>query len=131
MQARGLLLTQLACACLLACALASPVRIALYCGGGASECAATAKHCCEPQADYLATLTNAARMAFGSEASGGRGFSVANLIAAAVPRLIPSQYDVVVFPGGSGNGQAAAVGPTGLAALRDFGEWGGSRADPA
>jgi putative intracellular protease/amidase len=91
-----------------------PVRIALYCSGGASSCKTPT--CCEPQAKYLSTLTTAAQMAFGDRG----GFTVANLTAAAVPQLTPSQYDVVVFPGGSGNGQAAAVTPAGLVALRKF-----------
>ena len=42
-----------------------PLRIGLYCSGGASHCQATAPTCCEPQPEYLATLTVAARMAFG------------------------------------------------------------------
>ena len=94
---------------------APAVRIGLYCSGGASHCQATAPTCCEPQPEYLATLTVAARMAFGAA-----GFTIANMTAADVGALEPSALDVAVFPGGSGNGQAAAVGPAGLVALRKF-----------
>ena len=94
---------------------APAVRIGLYCSGGASHCQATAPTCCEPQPEYLATLTVAARMAFGPA-----GFTIANMTAADVGALEPSALDVAVFPGGSGNGQAAAVGPAGLVALRKF-----------
>ena len=74
---------------------AGPVRIALYCSGGASSCKTPT--CCEPQVKYYATLHAAAKMAFGDS-----GFSIANLTAAEVVRLEVSQHDVVVFPGGSG-----------------------------
>jgi hypothetical protein len=72
-----------------------PVRIALYCSGGASSCKTPT--CCEPNTKYYATLTVAAQMAFGDS-----GFSLVNLTAADVVDLEPSQQDVVVFPGGSG-----------------------------
>ena len=39
--------------------------------------------------------------------------------------LEPGQHDIVVFPGGSGNGQASAVTPAGLTALRNFVSAGG------
>ena len=39
--------------------------------------------------------------------------------------LEPGQLDVVVFPGGSGNGQAKAIGLAGLEALRKFVQAGG------
>jgi hypothetical protein len=73
----------------------APVRIALYCSGGASSCKTPT--CCEPNVKYYATLYAAAKMAFGDA-----GFSIANLTAAEVVRLDASQHDVVVFPGGSG-----------------------------
>eukprot|EP01050_Picozoa_sp_SAG11_P046176 SAG11_NODE_23457_length_388_cov_0.899654_1_plen_93_part_10 len=67
------------------------VRIGLYCSGGASHCQATASTCCEPQPEYLATLTIAARMAFGPA-----GFAIANMTAADVGALEPSALDVAV-----------------------------------
>ena len=74
----------------------APVRIALYCGGGASSCKTPT--CCEPNSKYYITLFAAAQMAFGNSP----GFTIANLTAAEVVRLDASQHDVVVFPGGSG-----------------------------
>ena len=64
-------------------------KIGLYMGGGAGY-----------QPTYHAVLTTAAASAFGS------GFALTNLTAAAVALLSPEEYDVVVFPGGSGNGPA-------------------------
>ena len=75
---------------------ATPVRIALYCSGGASSCKTST--CCEPNIKYYTTLFAAAQMAFGKPP----GFTIANLTAAEVVKLDASQHDVVVFPGGSG-----------------------------
>ena len=83
---------------------ASVQKLALYIGAGAGY-----------QPTYHAVLSTAAASAFGPA-----GFTLANLTAAAVGQLTPEQYDVVVFPGGSGNGQAGAVGAAGLEALRRF-----------
>lgn len=73
----------------------TPVRIALYCSGGASSCKTPV--CCKPNVKYYTTLFAAAQMAFGDA-----GFTITNLTAAEVVGLEPSQHDVVVFPGGSG-----------------------------
>lgn len=88
----------------------SAVRIALYLGGGAGY-----------QPKYHATLATAATMAFGEG-----GFTLQNLTADAVANLDRANLDVVVFPGGSGNSQAAAVGVQGLAAIRKFVTAGGA-----
>eukprot|EP01052_Picozoa_sp_SAG31_P045069 SAG31_NODE_8093_length_1524_cov_1.751579_2_plen_204_part_00 len=101
----GVVAVAVACCPLMAdAATMSPVRIALYCSGGASSCPAATPTCCEPQPEYLATLTVAARMAFGPT-----GFSIENLTAAKVVGLEPAELDIVVFPGGSGPDPCAFV----------------------
>ena len=69
---------------------------------------------------FFVTLHTAATSAFGSD-----GYTITNLTERAVQMLEPGQFDVVVFPGGSGNGQAKAVGLKGLEALRKFVQAGG------
>eukprot|EP00756_Hemistasia_phaeocysticola_P047134 Hpha_TRINITY_DN21064_c0_g1::TRINITY_DN21064_c0_g1_i1::g.103375::m.103375 len=87
-----------------------PVRIAFYVGGGTSE----------NLYNFDLTLKEAAVSAFGAE-----GFRVVNVTEAGVQGLRRSDYDIVVFPGGSGGGQARAINTTGLAAVRSFVEAGG------
>ena len=54
-------------------------------------------------------------------AFGHHDYSITNLTDADVANAVTrAAFDVVVFPGGSGNAQAEAIGPTGIAALRAF-----------
>ncbi len=90
-----------------------PVRVGFYQGNGTSHPGANDQ--------FFSTLSMAASSAFGR----GRGFHLANLTEPAVAGLSRDAFDVVVFPGGSGNGQAAAIGEAGLEALRAFVASGG------
>ena len=81
------------------------VRIGFYVGGGTSS----------DLLPFISTLRAGAAQAFPQQ-----GFSLTNISAADVRALTPQSYDVVVFPGGSGGGQAEAVGEAGLGALRRF-----------
>eukprot|EP01079_Euglenida_sp_SAG-EU17-18_P009193 gene9193-8279_t len=65
---------------------------------------------------FYATIEAAAAMAF----TAGGFDPIKNLTEADVSALAPGDFDMVVFPGGSGNGQATAVGEDGLTALRAF-----------
>lgn len=54
------------------------------------------------------------------------GYTVTNFTTgAAVVALKPGEYGVVVFPGGSGNGQATGIGEDGMAAVRNHVRAGG------
>ena len=105
--------TYIAADCLGLCpalpAAASPAppltRLGLYVGEGAGP----------SKSEFYATLGVAATAAFGRES-----FSIRNLTGPDVAQLRPADFDVVLFPGGSGNGQAKGVGDAGLAALRTF-----------
>ena len=81
------------------------MRIGFYVGGGTSS----------DLLPFISTLRAGAAQAFPQQ-----GFSLTNISAADVRALTPQSYDVVVFPGGSGGGQAEAVGEAGLGALRRF-----------
>jgi glutamine amidotransferase-like uncharacterized protein len=89
---------------------ASDIKIGFYQGNGTSE----------PHHNdvFFSTLNTAATKAFNK-------FTITNLTEAAVGALMPGDYSVVVFPGGSGNGQAAAIGDAGMAAVRNFVSSGG------
>ena len=91
---------------------AKPCRIGFYVGEGTSS----------DLLPFISTLRAGAAQAFPAAVvrSGFDGYTLTNMSAADVGMLSAETYDVVVFPGGSGNGQATAVGENGLAALRSF-----------
>jgi len=97
-----------------ATAAAKPCRIGFYIGAGTSS----------DLLPFISTLRAGAAQAFPtavhSTAAEFNGYTLTNMSAADVGVLSSDTFDVVVFPGGSGNGQAAAVGAQGLAALRSF-----------
>ena len=71
---------------------------------------------------FLGVLSKAATMAFGGKAN----YRITKLdTGAKVAAVKPGDFDVLVFPGGSGNGQATALGESGLAAVRAFVTAGG------
>lgn len=86
----------------------STLRVALYVGDGTAPTSAS---------NYSASLRALA-------ASGGIA-SVTLLQGADVAALSNSAFDVVVFPGGGGSGEAAAIGPAGANAVRAFVSAGG------
>ena len=90
----------------------APVRIGFYQGNGTSH----------PGANdgFYTVLNDAAASAFGAD-----GFSIRNHSDTDVAGITRADHDIMVFPGGSGNGQANAVGESGLAALRRFVAAGG------
>lgn len=96
------------------------IRIGFYQGNGTSE----PHH----NTAFFTTLTAAASAAFPS-AKNAAGFTITNLTEADVGELVPfgknGAYHVVLFPGGSGNGQAKAIGAKGRQAVRDFVSAGG------
>ena len=96
---------------LLASSASATTHLAFYNGNG------TSSHANGP---FFSTLTEAARSAFGTQ-----GFTLTNMTDKAVASVTRSAFDVVVFPGGSGNGQAEAIGAAGIAALRQFVAAGG------
>lgn len=70
---------------------------------------------------FYSTLTTAATATFG-----GSGYTVSNFTTgAAVAALKPGVYGAMVFPGGSGNGQAKAIGAAGIEAVRNHVRGGG------
>lgn len=89
------------------------VHIGFYVGGGTSKLPATTGETTS-LGSFYSTLQIAAGQAFGGPAS----FTITNLTEDAVRALTPAQYAVVVFPGGSGKGQAKAIGEAGLVAVR-------------
>jgi len=84
---------------------ASVPRVGFYVGNGTSSLDA-----------FYSTLHVAAAHAFGGTGS----YAMSNLTEVDVQGLKPSAFDVVVFPGGSGNGQSEAIGPVGISALQAF-----------
>ena len=81
-----------------------PLKVAVYYGPGAGE----------GNADLLVTATKRLEGALATPLSPTE-FGTVDL----------SQFDIVVFAGGSGSGQAAALGETGRAKVREFVENGG------
>ena len=67
---------------------------------------------------FRTTLNAAAAAAFDA-------YVIVELGDADVARVAPGDFAALVFPGGSGNGQAAAIGAAGLAAVRAFVGGGG------
>ena len=96
---------------LLACSASATTHLAFYNGNGTSLHA---------NGQFFATLNDAARSAFGAH-----DFTITNITDKAVAGVTRSTFDVIIFPGGSGNGQAEAIGPAGIAALRKFVAAGG------
>lgn len=95
-----------------------PVSIGVYQGAGTSEPGSNSA--------YFSTLALSAEMAFGLG-----GFIISNLTEHDVSTLVPwgspgSSHDIVAFPGGSGRGQATAIGEDGLSAIRAFVKAGGA-----
>ena len=97
---------------LLCASSGSPTRIGFYQGNGTSH----------PGANdgFYEVLSVAAASAFGPG-----GFRISNATDEDVAAITRASHDIRVFPGGSGNGQATAVGEGGLSAMRDFVAAGG------
>ena len=96
---------------LLAWSASATTHLAFYNGNG------TSSHANGP---FFTTLNDAARSAFGAH-----NFTITNITDKAVAAVTRSTFDVIIFPGGSGNEQAEAIGPAGIAALRKFVAAGG------
>ena len=85
-------------------ALAAPgLRVALYVGVGTAPTSA---------GNYSASIR--------ALVSAGAVASLSLLQGADVASLSPTNFDLVVFPGGGGSAEAAAIGPGGAAAVRAF-----------
>lgn len=84
-------------------AFASPLRIAIYADGGAME-------------PYISKAADAATSA---------GMTVARVTAADIAAGALDAQDAIVFPGGTGSGQAKSLGVDASAAVRAFAESGG------
>jgi glutamine amidotransferase-like uncharacterized protein len=89
-------------------------RIAFYIGPGTTNDSAVIDN-------FFATLAIAAGSVFGDTG----GFSITNVSVPQVQALRRDDYEIIVFPGGTGNGQAAAINETGMAAVRAFNSAGG------
>ena len=88
-------------------------RIAFYVGPGTSSPAALE--------NFYATLEIAAGSVFDDTG----GYTLTNVTVPEVQALKRDNYDIIIFPGGSGNGQASAITDVGIAAVRTFHESGG------
>jgi hypothetical protein len=97
---------------------ASDIQIGFYQGNGTSH----PRH----NDGFYSTLSTAATKAFASDSADSAGFVITNLTEAAVMALEPGDFSIIVFPGGSGNGQAKAIGGKGLTAVRNFVSSGGA-----
>lgn len=95
---------------LMSIGIAASVRIGFYQGDGTSH-----PH---NNGGFYSVLETAATLA-------QLDFQITNLTEQAVAELQPGDYDIVVFPGGSGNGQANAIGKKGVEMLRSFVSAGG------
>ena len=84
-------------------------RIGFYVGGGAAGVGALHR-----------MITASATSLYGAA-----GFSLHNLSAAVMGKVNRTEYDVLVFPGGSGTGQSDALGSKGRAAVVAFVRAGG------
>ena len=89
------------------------VRIAFYIGGGTSPNS-------EHGHQFYVALHEASVSAFGSQ-----GFIITNVTESGIQGLSRTDFEIVVFPGGSGKGQADAIGTKGIQALRTFNAAGG------
>ena len=88
-----------------------PLRIAFYNGGGAFTGDKHGPTAGEHERDFY-TAINAAAASLGAI---GYGPSLVNITEKDVGALLSrSRFEVVVFPGGSGNGQALALGAAGM-----------------
>eukprot|EP00040_Diaphanoeca_grandis_P001048 m.17344 g.17344 ORF g.17344 m.17344 type:complete len:285 (+) comp11463_c0_seq1:58-912(+) len=92
----------------------SRVQIGFYIGNGTSDIGESFQTT-QGLGSFYSILDEAATSAFGAN-----GFNIRNMTEHIVQTLTPQDFDVVVFPGGSGNGQATAIGEEGLEALRNF-----------
>lgn len=90
----------------------TPVRIGLYVGNGTSRSIHNGTSAMDL---FYSTLAAGAGMAFPE-----RLFTIDNLTEPDIRALSAADYEAVVFPGGSGGGQARAIGEEGLVALRRF-----------
>jgi len=94
-----------------------PIRLAIYNGGGTFGGGWPHEH------EYYVTL-RAAASALGQRTH--RAVTITNLTAPTVPtHLTTDSFDAVLFPGGSGSGQARALGAAGMGAVRAFVAGGG------
>ena len=94
-----------------------PIRIAFYNGGG------TFVGSKEHERDFYAAVNTAA-----SALSEGQrtSFTLTNITERTTVALLTAKnFDVVIFPGGSGTGQANALGAAGQAAVKSFVHGGG------
>jgi hypothetical protein len=91
---------------------ASPISIGFFQGNGTSHVG--------HNDNFYAVLGVAATSAFGAD-----GFTLQNHTDAEVKSITRASHDVMVFPGGSGGGQAKAIGEDGMAAMRKFVSEGG------
>lgn len=90
---------------------AATIRIGFYVGEGASR----NPHGNSTSLDIFYTvITSAADAAF------QKHYTIHNLTGPDVAGVSPDNYDVIIFPGGSGSGQANATGAAGLEAMRRF-----------
>ena len=96
---------------------ASPIRIAFYNGGGTFV--GSKQH---ERDFYTAVNTAAGNLA----ARANTVFHLTNMTEKTTVALLKNDaFDLVIFPGGSGTGQADALGPEGQAAVKAFvSAWG-------
>ena len=92
------------------------VKLGYYDGNGTSQSA-------DP--GFLRVLTQAATQSLGAGYYTIAKLSTGAEVIAAAGKASSEAFDVLVFPGGSGNGQAAALGEAGLVAVRNFVAQGG------
>lgn len=97
-------------------AISLPVKIGFFIGNGTS-------HNLVP---FLETLNTAATAAFRNKSN----YVITNMTAEQVHHLVVNEtkklnYDIVVFPGGSGNGMADDIGKKGLEQIQNFVSLGG------
>ena len=97
---------------------ATPIRIAFYNGGGSFVGSQ------EHERDFYASINTAAASLSKTQ---GTHFILTNITEknCTAALLTTEFFDLVIFPGGSGTGQADALGPSGMAAVRSFVRKGG------
>lgn len=97
---------------------ACSVRIAFYNGGGAFSGDNKTTHVHEHE--FYSAIAAATTLLH------DYNNTLVNITEANVTSISVSNFDAVVFPGGSGSGQAAALGDAGIEAVRSFVRSGGA-----
>lgn len=95
----------------------APIRIAFYNGGGTFSGEPNGPHA----RDFYVAIEQAAT-ALSTRL--GTHYTWQNVTQHTIAAELPGA-DVVIFPGGSGSGQASSLGPEGIAAVRSFVQAGG------